>query len=247
MRAMILAAGRGERMRPLTDHTPKPLLLAGGKPLIVWHIERLVAAGISDIVVNCAWLAERLQNALGNGSRLGARLQWSREETALETAGGIARALPLLGSEPFLVVNGDTWCDWDTSLAAQRAEEMTQRDAQAWLLLVNNPGHNPQGDFVLQSDGRVRNRRPEVSALTFSGIGIYDPSLFDGISGTQPAALAPLLRQAMERGTVIGNRHDGEWMDIGTPERLQHLDTRLRGESGPVECALVKLPPGNPS
>src|SRR5690606_19569532 len=136
MRAMILAAGRGQRMRPLTDHTPKPLLEVGGKPLIVWHIERLVDAGHTDIVVNCAWLGERLQHALGDGSRYGAHLYWSPEDPALETAGGIARALPWLGQDPFLVVNGDIWCDWDFAQAHSAARSLVERQAEAWLLLV---------------------------------------------------------------------------------------------------------------
>lgn len=228
MKAMILAAGRGERMRPLTDHTPKPLLEVGGKPLIVWHIERLVAAGFPDIVVNCAWLGERLQSALGDGRRYGARLQWSPEETALETAGGIARALPALGPDPFLVVNGDVWCDWDFRLAFDSAAALSAARAQAWLLLVDNPAHNEKGDFSLDPDGRVVLNPAPPQALTFSGIGVYSPLLFRGLSGNEPAPLGPLLRDALRGGSVIGARHAGQWMDIGTPERLQHLDTLLR-------------------
>ncbi len=227
MKAMILAAGRGERMRPLTDHTPKPLLEAGGKPLIVWHIERLVAAGMPDIVINCAWLGERLQSALGDGSRHGARLQWSPEEPALETAGGIARALPRLGSEPFLVVNGDVWCDWDFGGAREHAEALRQTGADAWLLLVDNPAHHRKGDFGLDPGGRVLDAPDTPETLTFSGIGVYSPRLFANTSGDRPAPLAPLLREAMGRRKVIGSRHDGLWMDIGTPERLQYLDTHL--------------------
>lgn len=224
---MILAAGRGERMRPLTDHTPKPLLEAGGKPLIVWHIEKLVAAGLRDIVINCAWLGERLQAALGNGERYGARLHWSPEKPALETAGGIARAVPSLGPDPFLVVNGDVWCDWDFQQAFERAGELATARALAWLLLVDNPPHHRGGDFGLEASGRVIERPDENRRLTFSGIGVYSPSLFNGLSGREPAALAPLLRRAIEEKRVIGTRHEGHWLDIGTPERLQHLDTQL--------------------
>lgn len=232
MKAMILAAGRGERMRPLTDHTPKPLLPVGGKPLIVWQIEKLVAAGMPDIVVNAAWLGDRLQDALGDGSRYGARLSWSQEDPPLETAGGIARALPLLGVEPFLVVNGDVWCDWDFRNALTRAQALRAQAARAWLLLVDNPPHHPQGDFVLAPDFRVH-ASPTIAGplpaprLTFSGIGVYDGALFDGVSGEEPASLAPLLRQAMQQEAVIGSHHRGIWMDIGTPQRLQQLDTQL--------------------
>lgn len=235
MRAMILAAGRGERMRPLTDHTPKPLLEAGGKPLIAWHIERLVAAGMRDIVINCAWLGERLRAALGGGERFGARLQWSPEHSALETAGGIARALPRLGPDPFLVVNGDIWCDWDFRQAAGRAAALTATKARAWLLLVDNPPHHPLGDFRLDANGRVLTEEAsagtgehESGRLTFSGIGVYSPELFAALSADRPAPLAPVLRAAMADGTVIGDRHAGTWMDIGTPERLQQLDTYLK-------------------
>ena len=236
MKAMILAAGRGERMRPLTDHTPKPLLEAGGKPLIVWHIEKLVAAGLRDIVINCAWLGDRLRAALGDGSQHGARLQWSPEDPALETAGGIARALPLLGAQPFLVVNGDIWCDWDFRQAPACAARLSQAGARAWLLLVDNPPHHQQGDFHLDASGQVREHSDAGGKLTFSGVGVYAPALFGTISGREPAPLAPLLRQAMRDQAVIGNHHAGQWLDIGTPERLQHLDTQLRrqGVAGPI-------------
>lgn len=228
MKVMILAAGRGARMRPLTDHTPKPLLKAGGKPLIVWHLEKLVAAGLRDIVINTAWLGEQLQAALGDGRQYGARLQWSPEDTALETAGGIARALPLLGPEPFLVVNGDVWCDWDFKQAVERARQLQAAQAQAWLLLVDNPPHHPNGDFSLDNRGKVLPQQAACPSLTFSGIGVYRPVFFSAVSGNEPAPLAPLLRQAIAAGTLIGSRHDGQWLDIGTPERLQHLDTQLQ-------------------
>jgi len=228
MKTMIMAAGRGERMRPLTDHTPKPLLQAGGKPLIGWHIERLVAAGLRDIVINCAWLGEQLQAALGDGRQFGARLQWSPEHPALETAGGIARALPLLGTEPFLVVNGDIWCDWNFARAPACAQQMRHNGAQAWLLLVDNPPHHPRGDFVLHDSGRVGEPAGTQSALTFSGVGLYTPELFTAVDAGSPAPLAPLLRQAMKHQAVLGTRHDGAWMDIGTPQRLQALDALLQ-------------------
>ncbi|NLC36451.1 MAG: nucleotidyltransferase family protein [Alcaligenaceae bacterium] len=227
MKAMILAAGRGQRMRPLTDHTPKPLLKVGGKPLIVWHIEKLVAAGLRDIVINCAWLGQRLQAALGNGESYGARLIWSPEDPALETAGGIAHALPHLGSDPFLVVNGDIWCDWDFRQASERAAQVSNAQALAWLLLVDNPPHHTQGDFCLNAAGYIQRRSATHDSLTFSGIGVYQPRFFATISGQEPAPLAPLLHEAVQTQSLIGSRHTGQWLDIGTPERLQHLDTQL--------------------
>ena len=225
MRAMILAAGRGERMRPLTDHTPKPLLPAGGKPLIVWHIERLAAAGIRDIVINHAWLGEQLPAALGDGSRYGVRIAYSAESIALETAGGIAQALPLLGEQPFLVINGDIWCDWDPAQAGALARQLDAARADAWLLLVDNPDHHPAGDFALAADGRVG--ADGSVRLTFAGIGLYRPALFAGLPPATPAPLAPLLRAAMARGAVRGTHHGGYWTDVGTPQRLAALDARL--------------------
>jgi len=218
MKAMILAAGRGKRMRPLTDRTPKPLLQAGGKPLIVHHIERLAAAGFRELVINHAHLGERIEAALGEGSTWGVRIRYSAEDRALETGGGIFKALPLLAPGPFLVLNGDVWTDIDFSLLKLREGLL------AHLVLVDNPAHHPQGDFVLR-DGMVRNQgRP---SYTYSGIGVYRPDLFQDC---QPGAfpLAPLLRRAMDRGLVSGERHPGTWFDIGTPERLQMLDRRLR-------------------
>jgi len=232
MRAMILAAGRGERMRPLTDHTPKPLLCAGGKPLIVWHVERLAAAGVRDIVVNLAWLGERIVDALGDGSRYGVRLLYSRETTALETAGGIAAALPLLGGAPFLVINGDVWCDWDARAAHAAARALHRHDLLAWLWLVDNPDHHPHGDFCFTPASRVQEcaapMLPDATALTFSGIGVYHPALFAGLVAGQAAKLAPLLRRAMRQNRVGGERHGGAWVDVGTPDRLRALDARLR-------------------
>ncbi|AOB30301.1 mannose-1-phosphate guanylyltransferase [Bordetella sp. H567] len=229
MQAMILAAGRGERMRPLTDTTPKPLLQAGGKPLIVWHIERLVAAGMKDIVINHAWLGHRLEAALGDGSAHGARLRYSREGTALETAGGIALALPMLGQAPFLVVNGDIWCDWDPAQAPALARDIDGQATLAWLLLVDNPGHHPAGDFHLRPDGVLD--AAQGQRLTFSGIGIYHPTLFEDIAPGAPARLGPLLAQAIGRRAARGGRHEGRWVDVGTPERLAALDAGLRGQA----------------
>ncbi|MGB1220094.1 MAG: N-acetylmuramate alpha-1-phosphate uridylyltransferase MurU [Alcanivoracaceae bacterium] len=219
MKAMILAAGLGTRMRPLTDHTPKPLLEAGGKPLIVWHIEKLKAAGFSELVINHAWLGDKLEAHLGDGQAFGVHIQWSREGEPLETAGGIRRALPLLGDEPFLVINGDIWTDIDF-VHLRRAPA-----GQAHLVLVDNPPHHPQGDFHLASDGKVGDNGSP--ALTFSGIGVYRPALFAALADGE-ARLAPLLRAAMAKGNVSGEHYRGQWWDIGTPERLQALDQHLR-------------------
>jgi N-acetyl-alpha-D-muramate 1-phosphate uridylyltransferase len=219
MKAMILAAGHGTRMRPLTDHTPKPLLEAGGKPLIVWHIEKLARAGFRDIVINLAWLGWKIPAALGDGSRWSVALHYSDEqqEGALETAGGIVKALPLLGDEPFLVVNGDVWCDYPCQPYALAEHDL------AHLVLVNNPTHNLQGDFALNGKRVASTGEPRY---TFSGIGYYRPELFAGLpQGKHP--LAPLLRNAMLAGQVSGECFNGDWRDIGTPERLAELDQNL--------------------
>ena len=226
MKAMILAAGRGERMRPLTDTCPKPLLAAGGKPLIVWHIERLAAAGIRDLVINHAHLGLMIEDALGDGSRFGVRIAYSAEGKALETAGGIARALPLLGNAPFLVINGDVFCDADLAALRQAGEQLRADGPLAHLLLVTNPEHNPAGDFGLYPDGQIRDAGGQ--RLTFAGLGAYHPALFAGLSPNEPAKLAPLLRTAMAAGQVSGARIDGRWVDVGTPERLRALDASLR-------------------
>ncbi len=212
--AMILAAGRGERMRPLTDHTPKPLLTVHDKPLIVWHIERLKKAGISQLVINHAHLGEQIEQALGDGLSLGVSIAYSPEETALETGGGIARALPLLGEQPFLVVNGDVWTDIDYSALALDEDDL------AHLVLVSNPSHNPKGDFAL-NNGRVA--AEGADKLTFSGIGLYQPRLFAGQS-EERFPLAPLLRNAMSQNKVSGLHHQGIWTDVGTPERLAEIN-----------------------
>lgn len=218
MKAMILAAGRGERMRPLTDHTPKPLLKVGGKPLIGWHLQRLAAAGFEDIVINHAHLGEQIETALGDGRQWGVRIQYSPEKVALETAGGIANAMPLLGDAPFLVVNGDVFTDID-----YRSLLLTAPDL-AHLVMVDNPAQHPAGDFAL-IDGRLFAEGAEK--LTFSGVGVYHPALFAEIERGAPAKLAPLLKAAMAQGLVSGTHHRGIWHDIGTPERLQALDSQL--------------------
>ena len=228
MKAMILAAGRGERMRPLTDVTPKPLLQVGGKPLIEWHIERLAQAGFRDLVINHAHLGAQIETVLGDGSRFGVSICYSVETEALETAGGIANALMLLGAEPFLVVNGDVFCDYDFSvMAAKRAEMAIHPDRTlAHLVLVDNPEHHLTGDFGLQNGKVVSDGE---CLLTFSGIGIYQPSLFSQIVPGSKAKLAPLLRAAMDAEKVSGEHYRGRWIDVGTPERLKQLDESLNG------------------
>ncbi|HBT33005.1 MAG TPA: mannose-1-phosphate guanylyltransferase [Pusillimonas sp.] len=230
MHAMILAAGRGERMRPLTDHTPKPLLPIAGKPLIVWHIERLVAAGITEIVINHAWLGTKIEATLGNGQAFGATLAYSPEEHALETAGGIARALPLLGTDPFLVVNGDVWCDWSPQNAPAHAHTLLNQNKKAWLLMVSNPDHHPHGDFYLDTTDELRHSNDGRTGrkLTFSGIGVYQPAMFSSIPDNAPHRLAPVLRKAMDNHEVIGAHYNGCWVDVGTPDRLQVLESRLQ-------------------
>ncbi len=218
MKAMILAAGRGERMRPLTDERPKPLLTVGGRPLIDRHLEALARSGFTEVVINLAWLGAAIRAHVGDGSAWGLRVHYSEEgERGLETAGGIVRALPLLGDEPFVVVNGDIFTDYPfTGLSLSQ-------DALAHLVLVDNPPQHADGDFALV-DGRVR--EAEGERLTFAGIGLYRPELFAGLpAGTAP--LGPLLRAAMARGRISGEHYRGVWHDIGTPERLAELDATL--------------------
>jgi MurNAc alpha-1-phosphate uridylyltransferase len=220
MKAMILAAGRGERMRPLTDATPKPLLKVAGKALIEYHLENLTAAGITDIVVNLSHLGSQIRAALGDGSRYGVSIRYSDEGVpALETGGGILQALPLLGPGPFIVVNGDIWTDY------RYANLPAAPDGLAHLVMVANPHHHPHGDFVL-GDGRVRTEGPGAR-YTFSGVGVYRPDLFAGrTAGRFP--LAPLLREAMAADRVSGEYYGGHWLDVGTPQRLRDLDSDLR-------------------
>ena len=219
MRVMILAAGRGERMRPLTDVLPKPLLCVGGKPLIVHHIEKLVRAGVRELVINHAWLGDKLEAALGDGSAYGVRIFWSAEEPGgLETAGGIRQALPLLGDDPFLVVNGDIWLDCDY---AQFVQQPLGTDL-AHLWLVDNPPQHPQGDFCLQQ-GRVLDRL----GLTFSGVALYQPEAFADVPcGKVP--LRPWFQRWIAAGRVGGSHLQADWRDIGTPQRLTELDDQLQ-------------------
>ena len=240
MRAMILAAGRGERMRPLTDHTPKPLLKVGGKPLIVWHLERLAKAGFKEIVINHAHLGEQIEQTLGNGSAWGVSIQYSPEKVALETAGGIANALDLLGEEPFLVVNGDTFLELDFTTVGQHiksaalqannhAASSSIKNARAHLVLVNNPPQHPNGDFAIdfinQNHGMLKHTGEKM--LTFSGVGVYHPDLFADIVKGQAAKLAPLLRKAIDNNSATAQYYQGVWHDIGTPGRLKQLDESL--------------------
>ncbi len=222
MRVMLLSAGRGERMRPLTDAIPKPLLTIGGKPLIVHLVEALVAEGFHELVINHAWHGAMIEQRLGDGQEFGANIEYSAEgANALETGGGIRRALPLLGSDPFVAVNADIWTDFPFGSLPDAL------DSLAHVILVDNPAHHPDGDFVLAGT-RVRNG--EGRRLTFSGIGVYRPELFAELSdGCFP--LAPILFDACDEGRLSGVHYTGEWWDVGTPERLELLDRRLRGDS----------------
>ena len=229
--ALIFAAGKGERMRPLTDYTPKPLLQVGGKPLIVWHIEKLARAGISDIVINTSHLAEQFPAVLGDGSHWGVRLHYAYEGTVpLETGGGMLNALPLLGERPFIAVSGDIWCDADFTRLPNEPAKL------AHLLMVDNPEHHAEGDFELDAQGMLH--AAGTPKLTFSGIGVYRPQLLQDwrkLSGdasaaaTQPASfkLAALLRAAMALDAVGGSYHHGVWTDVGTPQRLMQLEATL--------------------
>ncbi len=215
MKAMILAAGRGERMRPLTDHCPKPLLSVAGKSLIEYHIAALVRAGVSQIVINIAWLGAKIKQQLGDGQHYGVEILYSDEgDQALETAGGIINALPLLGQEPFILVNGDIWTDYNFS---QLPSTLTNKLAH--LVLVENPEHHPQGDFDLDQAGLVLDQ----PAYTYSGIAVYSPALFTNLKqGVRP--LSPLLRLAMQQQQVSGECYTGDWWDVGTPQRLTELE-----------------------
>lgn len=229
MKAMILAAGRGERMRPLTDHTPKPLLQVGGKPLIVWHLEKLAAAGFREVVINHAHLGAQIENTLGDGSKWGLTITYSPEPPgALETAGGIAQALPLLGDSPFLVVNGDVFCDVNFGQFSRSTAENAQKCPTdgARLLLVSNPAHHTVGDFSLTGD-RVIPANGEQT-LTYAGIGVFSPAMFRDVAIGQPMKLRPLLDAAIAAGTLAGEHYTGRWVDVGTPERLAELDLELR-------------------
>jgi MurNAc alpha-1-phosphate uridylyltransferase len=223
MKAMILAAGLGERMRPLTDHTPKPLLQVAGIPLIEHHIRRLARAGCRDLVVNVSHLAEQLVDYCGNGSRWDVQIAYSHEDQPLETAGGIQRALPLLGQEPFLVVNGDVWidCPFEPLLAY-----LMPPWEQAHLVMVDNPPHHPLGDFCI-NEGVVRYRPQDTVGYTYAGVGVFSPRFFADLAPGK-LALRPLLDAAIDAGTLGAEHYDGDWEDVGTPERLAVLDARVR-------------------
>jgi MurNAc alpha-1-phosphate uridylyltransferase len=223
MKAMILAAGRGDRMRPLTDTTPKPLLQAGGKPIIQHTIEQLVSTQFTEIVINIAHLGQKIKDYLGNGEQFGATITYSDEgKTGLETAGGIINALPLLGDEPFLVVNGDIATDYDFSKLNKKTIKL------AHLVLIPNPEHHPEGDFYLSSTGDIAEQG--TPKLTFSGIGVYNPELFNKVTPGK-IKLVTLLRQAISLNKVSGEKFDNFWMDIGTPERLNELDDYYHQQS----------------
>lgn len=225
MNAMILAAGRGERMQPLTDHCPKPLLTVGGRTLLDWHLGKLAAAGCRRVVINVAWLGAQIRDYVGDGSAWGLEILVSDEgDQALETAGGIVRALPLLGPHPFWVINGDVWSDFDLRTLPSAPEGLGH------LVLVDNPTHHPRGDFTLEGESiRLDGAGPR---LTFAGIACYHPAVFVG----QPAEVAPLgpiLRRTAERRQLTGVHHRGHWVDVGTPARLAQLDVWLSGGEGP--------------
>lgn len=233
---MILAAGRGERMRPLTDTIPKPLLKVGGKSLIVWHLERLAKAGFKEIVINHAHLGAQIESALGNGVAWGVSIEYSPEKVALETAGGIANALDLLGEEPFLVVNGDIYTEIDfKNIATGFKHSSAGLEANihagaghalksVYLVLVDNPPQHPNGDFAIEN-GKLQHEGNKM--LTFSGVGVYHPDLFKDIIKGEPAKLAPLLRKAIDNNAATAQYYQGVWHDIGTPERLKQLDEKL--------------------
>ncbi|MFC3551041.1 N-acetylmuramate alpha-1-phosphate uridylyltransferase MurU [Lysobacter cavernae] len=232
MKALIFAAGLGERMRPLTHHTPKPLLVAGGKPLIVWHLEKLAALGVHEVVINTSWLAEQFPQTLGDGAPWGLRLHYSFEgPTPLETGGGMLHALPLLGPDPFLLVNGDIWTDYDFARLPHEPEGL------AHLVMVDRPEHATHGDFALDGDGYVR--ADGANRLTYAGLGVYRPQLlahWRDIAGEEPGAngdpprfrLAPILKALMPDDRITGEHHRGRWTDVGTPQRLATLDAELR-------------------
>jgi MurNAc alpha-1-phosphate uridylyltransferase len=230
--ALIFAAGLGERMLPLTRHTPKPLLQVGGKPLIVWHLEKLAAAGVHYVVINTSHLAEQFSDTLGDGSRWGLRIRYAYEGTTpLETGGGMLNALPLLGTEPFIAVNGDIWCDADFSTLP------VEPPGLAHLLMIDNPAHHPHGDFVLDAHGTLHDTGEPK--LTFSGIGVYRREFLEdwhALIGDVPGALTKppsfklvsLLRAGMTTAAITGSHHRGQWTDLGTPQRLAQLENALR-------------------
>ena len=223
MKAMILAAGRGERMRPLTDQIPKPLLEVAGKPLIVWHLEKLAKANFEEVIINHAYLGEMIEAYVGDGSRWNLKITYSREGSPLETAGGIKKALPLIGDQPFLVVNADIYTDFNFATIKNR----NLNDCKGHLIMVKNPKQHPDGDFFLQNnqielEGKER--------LTFSGIAIYQPKIFEDINIEPVAKLAPILKKLIDAKCISGEVYQGLWFDIGTPERLNEVNLFLKEE-----------------
>jgi N-acetyl-alpha-D-muramate 1-phosphate uridylyltransferase len=224
VKAMILAAGLGERMRPLTDHTPKPLLRVGGIPLLEHHIRALAAAGFSDLVINVSHLAGQIMDYFGDGSDWAVKISWSEEEAPLETAGGIINALPLLGDAPFALVNGDIWTDYPFRALA----ELVPADEEgAQLVLVGNPEQHPQGDFSLSTEGMVGLLGEGETGFTYAGLGVYGAAFFAGVAAGK-VPLRPLLDRAIRSKTLQGSFYDGQWVDVGTPQRLEALDAQLR-------------------
>ena len=222
MKAMILAAGKGERLRPLTLHTPKPLVPVAGVPLIEYHLRALAAAGITELVINHAWLGAQIEAHLGDGARFGVSIAYSPEGEPLETGGGILRALPLLGEQPFILLNGDIFTDYPF------AQLNRPLSGLAHLVLLDNPSHNVQGDFTLLASGQLVDAQPGQPSLTYSGMALLSPQLF---AGCQPGAfkLAPLLRRAMAQGLVSGERYAGRWVDVGSLERLAEAEQLVAG------------------
>lgn len=230
MKAMILAAGRGERMRPLTDTTPKPLLEVAGQGLIEHHIQSLYRAGIRDIVINHAWLGEQIEKQLGKGEKYGLNIQYSAEERALETAGGIRHALPLLGNEPFIVINGDIWTDYPFQQLIDKAKTDLSQDIWVHLVLVPNPPHHTDGDFCMAEDSPLlfnKGIHPDMPCYTFSGMGLYHPKIFYMLEELEPQALGPVLKELIREQHIHGQLYQGDWFDIGTEQRLQEINQYL--------------------
>jgi MurNAc alpha-1-phosphate uridylyltransferase len=223
MKAMILAAGRGERMRPLTDHIPKPLLEVAGKPLIIWHLEKLAKANFEEVIINHAHLGGMIEAYVGDGSRWNLKVTYSREGSPLETAGGIKKALPLIGDQPFLVVNADIYTDFNFATIKNR----NLNDCKGHLVMVKNPKQHPDGDFFLQNNQIEREGKER---LTFSGIAIYQPKIFEDINIEPVAKLAPILKKLIDAECISGEAYQGLWFDIGTPERLNEVNLFLKEE-----------------
>ena len=244
MRAMILAAGRGERMRPLTDTCPKPLLPVGGRPLIEWHLLRLARAGLREVVINHAHLGHLIEATLGDGARWGLRIRYSPEDQALETAGGIAHALALLGEAPFLVVNGDVFTDFDVGRARSIALQMDAARLDAWCVMVPNPAQHPRGDFTLR--GGLLMRAAGEDTCTFSGVAVYRPSVFSGIRAGAKLPLRPILDALIDARRAGGEYHAGQWVDVGTVERLALLDAQCRASAPAAVSVAVAVAPTPP-